>query len=643
MPEQKVEKPKKSDADQQAKEPLEAERMLGSRHRIEELEQVTVRFAGDSGDGMQLAGTQFTNSSAIFGNDISTLPDFPAEIRAPAGSLAGVSGFQINFSNRDIHTPGDRVNALIAMNPAALKTNLTDLVPGGLIIVNDDAFNKQDLAKAGYEQNPLDDGSLAQYEVIRVPLTRLTRETLADTGMSVKNIERCKNFWALGLVYWLYGRPLEPTLGWILDKFGKNPLVAEANGRSLKAGYNFGETTEAFTTSYRVARAHIPPGKYRTVTGNQAIAMGLITASKKCGLPLVYASYPITPASDVLHQLSLNKNFGAVTIQAEDEIAAVAAAIGASFAGSIGVTGTSGPGMALKAEAIGLAVMTELPLVIINVQRGGPSTGLPTKPEQADLMQALYGRNGECPVAVLAAASPTDCFETAIEAVRIATQFMTPVIVLSDGYLGNGAEPWRIPDPDDIPEFKINKAPARENGDVFLPYQRNEQLVRPWATPGTKGLEHRVGGLEKEDVTGEVSYNPENHQKMIELRARKVDNVARIIPPTEVIGPQSGDLLVVGWGSTYGAIVAACDRVRHSWRKVSNLHIRHLNPLPPDLGDILKRFKRILVPEMNMGQLRMLLRHKYFIDAIGMNKVQGKPFLISDIEEQIIALLDENK
>ncbi len=605
---------------------------------VQQLEIATVRFAGDSGDGMQLAGTQFTNSSAIFGNDISTLPDYPAEIRAPAGSLGGVSGFQINFGSRVVHTPGDRVNALIAMNPAALKTNLGDVVPGGLVIVNSDAFGKTDLSKAGYAENPLENGSLEGYRLVKVPVGRLNNEALADTGLTPKVVDRCKNFFALGIVYWLFDRPLEPTLNWIQEKFGKNPAIADANTRSLKAGYHFGETTDLFTTSYRVPKATIPPGRYRSLTGNDAMAIGLITAAQKANRPLFYGTYPITPASDILHQLSRHKNFGVITFQAEDEIAGITSAIGASFAGAIGTTGTSGPGLALKTEAIGLAVMTELPVVIINVQRGGPSTGLPTKTEQADLLQALYGRNGECPVCVIAPRSPADCFDTAIEAVRIATRFMLPVIVLSDGYIANGAEPWRIPSPDDIAPIEIAPPPAI-NGVGFMPYMRNDDLARPWVVPGTKGYEHRIGGLEKQNITGAVSYDGANHHQMIALRAQKVANITRVIPPTEVQGPNSGDLLVVGWGGTYGAITGACERIRSSGRRVSNLHLRHLNPLPSDLGDILKRFQRVLVPELNLGQLRFVLRAQYLVDAVGLNKVYGKPFLMSEIEEEILRLL----
>jgi 2-oxoglutarate/2-oxoacid ferredoxin oxidoreductase subunit alpha len=611
-----------------------------TRKPVEELEGATVRFAGDSGDGMQLAGTQFTTASAVFGNDISTLPDYPAEIRAPAGSLAGVSGFQINFSSHSVHTPGDRVNALIAMNPAALRANLSDVMPGGLIVVNTDAFAKTDLTKAGYESNPLEDDSLAHYRVIQVPLSRLNGEALANSGLSAKDIDRCKNFFALGLAYWLYDRPIEPTLRWIHAKFGKKPVISAANEKALKAGYAFGDTTDAFAVSYRVPKATIAPGKYRSVTGNEAMALGLITAAERSGRQLVYCSYPITPASDILHQLSAHKEFGVLTFQAEDEIAAVTAAIGVSFAGSIGVTGTSGPGLALKSEGIGLAVMTELPLVIIDVQRGGPSTGLPTKTEQSDLMQAMFGRNGECPVVVLAPCSPSDCFVTAIEALRLAIRFMTPVLVLSDGYLANGAEPWRIPDPNAIARIEIPTAQPH-NGDPFRPYKRNGDLARPWAPTGTRGLEHRIGGLEKDALTGMVSYDSANHHKMVNLRAQKVADIAKVLPPTRVAGPESGDLLVVGWGGTYGAITAACDNLRAAGRKVSNIHLRHLNPMPADLGEILKRFKRVLVPELNLGQLRQLLRSAYLVDAVGLNKVYGKPFLVSELEAEVIRLLSE--
>ena len=605
----------------------------------EDLPAATVRFAGDSGDGMQLVGTQFTNSSAIFGNDISTLPDFPAEIRAPAGSLAGVSGFQINFGSDVIHTPGDRVDTLVAMNPAALKTNIGDVVPGGMVVVNSDSFAKGDLSKAGYENSPLDDNSLNEYKVVQIPLSRLNRDNLADTGLGAKIIDRCKNFFALGLVYWLYDRPLDPTLNWIQTKFGKNPPIADANTKSLKAGFHFGETTELLPRHYRVPKATIVPGKYRSIMGNEALAIGLITAATKAGRRLFYGSYPITPASDILHYLSKYKNYNVVTFQAEDEIAAVTATLGAAFGGAFGVTGTSGPGLALKAEAVGLGVMTELPMVVVNVQRGGPSTGLPTKTEQADLLQGMFGRNGECPLPIIAPSSPADCFDTAIEAFRIATRFMIPVLLLSDGYVANGAEPWLIPDPKDIPSIDLKFAEAVE-GETFQPYLRNDDLSRPWAPPGIAGLEHRIGGLEKADVTGNVSYDPDNHQHMIETRAKKVENVTRMIPPIKVSGPDSGELLVVGWGGTFGAITAACDKVRAAGYDVSNIHLRHLNPLPSDLGDVLGRFKKVLIPELNMGQLSMLIRSRYLIDAVGLNKVKGKPFMIAELEEEIYRLLE---
>ncbi|MCS6976452.1 MAG: 2-oxoacid:acceptor oxidoreductase subunit alpha [Gemmatales bacterium] len=609
------------------------------RHRVEELDSVVVRFAGDSGDGMQLAGTQFTNASAIFGNDISTLPDFPAEIRAPAGTLAGVSGFQINFSSQDIYTPGDLVNTLVVMNPAALKTNLKDLEKGGLLIVNSDAFTFNDLRKADYATNPLEDGSLSAYRVIKVPINTLNREALKDIRLSPREVDRCKNFFALGLVYWLYERPLEPTLRWIREKFAKNPAILEANTRALKAGYNFGETTELFPVQYRVPKAHIKPGTYRKITGNEATALGLVTASILCNKTLIYCSYPITPASDILHALAEMRRYGVRTFQAEDEIAAVGAAIGASFGGALGVTGSSGPGLCLKSEAIGLAVMVELPLVVIDVQRGGPSTGLPTKTEQADLLQALFGRNGESPVAVVAPCSPADCFDMIIEAVRIALRFMTPVILLSDGYLGNGAEPWLIPDVNALPRIEISH-PTKPNHDgQFMPYLRDERLVRQWALPGTPGLEHRIGGLEKEDVTGNVSYDPINHEKMVRIRAQKVANIANEIPPLSVNGPEEGDLLVIGWGGTFGSITTAVNRARRKGLKVASAHLRYLNPMPKNTGEVLRRYKRVLVPELNCGQLLLLLRGRYLVDAVGLNKIQGKPFLVSEIESEIYRLI----
>jgi 2-oxoglutarate/2-oxoacid ferredoxin oxidoreductase subunit alpha len=630
-----------------------------AHHILEERESVTIRFCGDSGDGMQLAGTQFTNVSAMFGNDISTLPDFPAEIRAPAGSLAGVSGFQVHFSSQDIHTPGDELNALIAMNPAALKTNLKDLESGGLLIVNSDAFSTGDLQKAGYKNNPLDDGSLKGYKVYRIPINKLNRDAVAECRLSTKEADRCKNFFALGLVYWLYERPLDATLKWIRDKFGKNPAVLEANTRTLKAGYNYGETTEAIISHYRVPKAQIKPGRYRKITGNEAIAIGLATATQLAKVPLVYASYPITPASDILHHLADLKRYGVRTLQAEDEIAAIGMAIGAAFAGAMGVTATSGPGVCLKSEAIGLAVMTELPCLIVDVQRGGPSTGLPTKTEQADLLQAMFGRNGECPLAILAPCSPSDCFTMVFEAIRIAIHYMTPVFLLSDGYLANGSEPWLIPNIADLPTISVNhptafhSASANGNGNGkggatngeangesdFLPYKRDAHLVRPWATPGTPGLEHRIGGLEKEDTTGNVSYDPANHEHMIKTRAQKIANIADDIPELGVIGEPEGDLLVIGWGGTYGSILSAVQRCQRKGLKVSCAHLRYLNPMPKNTEAVLKRFKKVLVPELNCGQLRLLLRGYFLVDAVGLNKVQGKPFLISEIEEKIEEML----
>jgi 2-oxoglutarate ferredoxin oxidoreductase subunit alpha len=612
-------------------------------HLTEDLDSATIRLAGDSGDGMQLAGTQFMNTSAILGNDISTLPDFPAEIRAPAGTLAGVSGFQVHFSSHDIHTPGDLLNTLVAMNPAALKTNLKDLESGGILVLNKDAFNNGDLNKAGYKNNPLEDGSLKSYRVIAVPMTTLNREAVADLKLSPREADRCKNFFALGLVYWLYERSLDPTLKWIRSKFGKNPAVLEANTRALKAGYNFGETTEAMPVHYRVPKAKIPPGRYRKLTGNEAVAMGLVAAAQQSGLPLYFSGYPITPASDILHGLSELKRYGVRTMQAEDEIAAIGAAIGAAFGGALGVTATSGPGICLKSEAIGLAVMTELPLVVIDVQRGGPSTGLPTKTEQADLLQAMYGRNGECPVAIVAPRSPADCFDMIIEAARLAVSFMTPVFFLSDGYLANGAEPWRIPAVTDLPKFtprQIKEPNAIKDGDpVFMPYKRDARLVRDWAIPGTPGLEHRIGGLEKEDVTGNVSYDPANHEHMVKTRAAKIANIANEIPELTVDGPEEGDLLVAGWGGTYGSIVTAVQRMQRKGFKVAQAHFRYLNPMPRNTADVLKRYKKVLVPELNAGQLLFLLRSKYLVNAVGLNKIQGRPFLVSEITTKIESML----
>lgn len=600
--------------------------------KVIKLEEIAVRFAGDSGDGMQLAGTQMTNTSAVFGNDVSTLPDFPAEIRAPAGTLAGVSGFQLHFGSIRLRTPGDILNALIAMNPAALKANLADLQPGGVLVINEDAFSKSNLAKAGYTENPIENDCLKDYQVFRIPMDKLTALACKDTGLSGRAIGRCKNFFALGVVYWLFGRPMEPTLRWIEQKFGNKPAVCAANTNALKAGYYFGDTAELFSVRYEVAPAKIPPGKYRRVTGNEALALGLIAAAQRAGKPLFCGSYPITPASDILHELARHKEFDVRTFQAEDEIAAMTAVVGAAFAGAFAVTGTSGPGLALKAEAIGLGVMTELPMVIVNVQRGGPSTGLPTKTEQADLNQALFGRNGEAPVCVLAAATPADCFDMAIESFRIATEFMTPVILLTDGYLANGAEPWAIPQIDSLPTFNISHP---KTGDAYEPYMRDERLVRPWALPGTVGLEHRIGGLEKKDGSGEVCYDPENHHHMCVTRAKKIAGIAETIGPQEVFGDPSGELLVVGWGSTYGAITAAVEQCRDKGMSVSSVHLRYIEPMPKNFGDILKRFRRILVPELNLGQLVCRLRADFLVDAVGFNKVQGKPFTILEIIERI--------
>ena len=606
--------------------------------------ELTVRFAGDSGDGMQLVGTQMTTTSAIFGNDVSTFPDFPAEIRAPAGTLAGVSGYQLNFGAHKLRTSGDRVNALIAMNPAALKANIADLEPGGILVINEDAFTKQNFAKANITDNPLDDPALKRFQVFRIPIDQLNAKAVADTGLTGRAVGRCKNFFALGLTYWLFGRSMEPTLRWIQEKFGSKPTVADANSKTLRAGYYFGETAEMFPVRYLVPPAKLPAGRYRKVTGNEAMAMGLITAAQRAGKPLYYGSYPITPASDILHELARHKNFDVRTFQAEDEIAAITAVIGAAFAGAFAVTGTSGPGVALKQEGIGLAIMTELPMVIVNVQRGGPSTGLPTKTEQADLFQAVLGRNGEAPLCVLAPATPGDCFMMAIEAFRIATQYMTPVIILSDGYLANGAEPWLMPDIDKLPTFKIEHPQQNNNnGGPFLPYQRTASLTRPWAVPGTPGLEHRVGGLEKRDVTGDVCYEPDNHHHMVLTRRKKIDNIADTIPALTINGDQKGDLLVLGWGSTYGAITTAVERCRAKGLNVSSAHIRYMDPMPKNTGDVLRSFKRVLVPEMNLGQLCTLVRAKYLVDAIGLNKVEGKPFMIQEIQDRIVELLDGRK
>lgn len=601
--------------------------------------EAVIRFAGDSGDGIQITGNQFTSTSAAFGNDIASFPDFPAEIRAPRGTLPGVSGFQLHFASHDIYTPGDDVDALVAFNPAALRVNVGDLRPNGVLIVNSDDFGERDLAKAGYAENPLEDGSLGGFRLFAVPITTLTRRALEGSELSAKEVDRCKNFFALGMAYWLYERPLGPTQAWIDEKFAKKPAIAAANQVALKAGHAYCDATEVFQERYEVPAAVVAPGKYRHVDGNSALAMGLVAASVQAETPLFYGSYPITPASDILHALSAHRHFGVTTFQAEDEIAAVTASIGASFAGHIGVTGTSGPGLALKMEAIGLAVMAELPLVVVCVQRGGPSTGLPTKTEQADLLFSLFGRNSESPVGVVAPRTPGDCFHAAFEATEAAIRHLMPVIVLSDGYLANGAEPWLIPEAETLPKIRVTH-PADPEG--FQPYRRDpETLARPWAIPGTPGLEHRLGGLEKADVTGHVSYDPENHEQMCRLRQAKVDRIARFLPPTEIDGDaEGGDVLVVGWGSTHGAITSAVHDARRRGQSVSAVHLRWLNPLPTDLGDVLGRFRRVLVPELNHGQLRLLLRARYLIDAVGLNKVQGRPFTRTEITDAIDGLVE---
>ncbi len=607
----------------------------------ETFERLTIRFAGDSGDGMQLAGSRFTDASALFGNDLATLPSFPAEIRAPAGTLPGVSSFQVQIADFDILTAGDAPDCLVAMNPAALKKNLKDLRDGGTLLVNTDAFDERNLAKAGFDSNPLTDGSLKGYRVIEVQMDELTTLAVKDTGVSGRDVLRSKNFLALGLMAWLFHRPLEPTLDWIQKKFSRLPEVAGANTAAFKAGYNFGETTEATKVTFEVKPASLPAGTYTNITGNTALAWGLIAASQKSGLPLFYGTYPITPASDILHELSRHKHFGVRTLQAEDEIAGIGSTIGAAFAGNLAVTGSSGPGIALKSEGISLAFMLELPLIVINVQRGGPSTGLPTKPEQSDLLFSLYGRHGESPIPVLAAASASDAFFMAIEAARIAIKYMTPVLLLSDNYVANGSEPWLLPDLDSIPDIEVGfaKHPNGPDG-TFLPYMRDvDTFARPWAIPGTPGLEHRVGGLEKEAVSGNVSYDPANHQLMTDTRAWKVANIANDIPPVEVEGDQDAELLVLGWGSTYGANRAAARRARLEGEKVATAHLRYLNPLPLNLGEVLHRYPKILIPELNTGQLLKVIRSEYLIDATGLNKVAGEPFKVAEIAAKILEML----
>ncbi len=604
---------------------------------LKNLDEVTIRFAGDSGDGMQLTGMQFTSTTALLGNDLSTLPDYPAEIRAPAGTLFGVSGFQIHFGSTEINTPGDICDVLVAMNPAALKVNLRSLRDGGIIIANSDGFNEKNLKLAGYDRNPLDDDSLKRFQLHAVDITKLTHNALEELGLSNKVIDRSKNFFALGMMYWMFSRPMEPTIKWIQEKFRKTPEIIEANTRVLKAGYAFGETTEIFAARYEVKPAALLPGKYRSVTGNEAVAWGLIAASVKSGLDLFLGSYPITPASDILHELSRHKNFRVKTFQAEDEIAGITSAIGAAYGGSIGATTTSGPGMALKGEAMGLAVMLELPLVVIDVQRGGPSTGLPTKTEQADLLQAVYGRNSEAPIPVIAACTPADCFMMAFEAVRIAIKYMTPVILLTDGYLANGAEPWLIPQVSQLPDISPT---FRTDPEGFQPYSRDDKtLARPWAIPGTPGLEHRIGGLEKQHITGNVSYDPENHEFMVRMRQSKVDRIADDIPVVSPEGDAKGELLVLGWGGTYGAIRTAVEAKRREGKSVSHLHLKYINPFPRNLGEVLYSFKQILIPELNLGQLSRLIRSKYLVPAVSLNKVQGLPFKSVEIEKKIDELM----
>jgi 2-oxoglutarate/2-oxoacid ferredoxin oxidoreductase subunit alpha len=612
--------------------------LAGSEKAVKQLRSATVRLAGDSGDGMQLTGTQLTNTSALSGNDVATFPDYPAEIRAPKGTRAGVSGFQVQFSSEEIYTPGDRLDVLVVMNPAALVTNLADLVPGGILLVNEDNFTDKDLKLANCRSNPLEDGSLAGYRVIKVPMSMLTRKSVEALGLSQKLADRCKNFFAMGLIYWLFGRDLAPTLRFIREKFGSKAEIAEANERALRAGWHYGETAEIFDLSFRVAPAELVPGTYSNVMGNQALAWGLMAAAHQSDKRLFLGTYPITPASEILHELSRHKNFGIRTFQAEDEIAAMCAVIGAAFGGAMAVTTTSGPGIALKSEAMGLAVILELPMLIVSVQRGGPSTGLPTKTEQADLLQVMFGRNGESPLPVLACRSPADCFDVPLEAWRIATRFMTPVVILSDGYLANGAEPWRIPELGDLPRIPVSHPEPPAEGQPFHPYARNERLARPWATAGMPGLMHRIGGLEKEDLTGNVSYDPLNHEKMVLQRAEKVERIAGEIPPQEVQGPESGEVLVLSWGGTYGACTTAVQHCQRAGLSVAHAHLRYLNPFPANLGDLLTRYRKILVPEWNLGQLRMLIQARYLRETIGLNKIQGRPFAVEEIVAKIQAI-----
>ena len=612
------------------------------RKPVEQIEEATILFAGDSGDGSQTIGTQMTETTALIGNDVATLPDYPAEIRAPAGSLAGVSGFQLHFSSEQIHTPGDLCDVLVAMNPAALKVHLNKLKPNGILIVNVDNFADRNLRLAGYESNPLEDDALTKYQVFQVELTQLTRKALETTDLTTAEIDRCKNFFALGMILWFYNRPMEYTMKWIKVKFAKKPEYIESNILALRAGNTYCEATEQFAVSYDVKPAVFEPGTYRNIEGNMATVLGLVAAAHQSGLPLVYGSYPITPASDILHGLAQYRNFGVVTMQMEDEIAAVGVAIGAAFSGALGVTGSSGPGLALKSEAINLAMIAELPIVICNIQRAGPSTGMPTKTEQSDLLQMFYGRNGESPVPIIAASRPYDCFETVYEACRIAVKYRTPVIFLSDLYIGMGAEPWKIPQLSELPEIRANFAVSADTNNGFEPYLRDPKtLARPWAKPGTPGLEHRIGGLEKSDVTGHVSYDAENHERMVEIRAEKVARIADDIPPTEVFGAQEGEILLLGWGGTYGAIRTAVENCVAEGLPIGHVHLRHLNPFPNDLDEILQRFKKILIPELNSGQLLQLIRSTYLINAAGLNKVQGQPFHVFELHAKIDEILKE--
>jgi 2-oxoglutarate ferredoxin oxidoreductase subunit alpha len=607
----------------------------------ETLDRVVIRFAGDSGDGMQLVGDRFTELSAAFGNDLATFPNFPAEIRAPAGTLAGVSSFQVHISDHDIVTPGDTPNVLVAMNPAALKANISDLVPGSTLLVNVDTFDTRNLDKAGYEQNPLRDGSLVAYRVYEVPMTSITVEATKPLGVKPRDAERSKNFFALGLICWMYTRPTEPLYDWIKKRFGNRPQVLEANLAAFRAGYNFGETAELFDHPYEVPPAQLPAGEYRQITGNVALSYGLVAAAQKAKLPLLYASYPITPASDILHELSKLKNFGVKTLQAEDEISAATVAIGASFAGNLAVTGTSGPGVDLKSEALGLAISLELPMLVVDVQRGGPSTGLPTKTEQADLLLAMYGRHGEAPLPIVAARSPADCFDAVFEAARIALKYRTPVILLTDGYLANGAEPWKLPDLDALPDISVPFATGPNHGDEFWPYLRDpETLARPWAIPGTPGLMHRIGGIEKEDGTGNISYDPDNHDHMSRLRAEKIARIARDIPTVDLDDPDGADFLVLSWGGTWGAATAAVRRIRARDKSIAHVHLRHLNPFPRDLGEVLRRYRTVLVPELNLGQLSRLVRAEFLVDAHSYTRVAGVPFRAADLERHILELMN---